>query len=129
MGGGGGESVSCGREVGVSSGLTQIPWQMVEAVGDQSSYVSSIATYIRNTIPLIRENLSAPKKYFVNFCHKLAKYDCCVSLRVAKCQFCPSPSSAVIPAFITNLYKCKPISTIAAEQVRLPLTAQLTVLR
>ena len=51
-----------------------MPWQTVEAVGDQSAYVSSIAAHVRSTIPLIRDNLSPARKYFVNFCHKLAKY-------------------------------------------------------
>ena len=52
----------------------QVPWQALEAVGDQSAYVSSIVAHVRSTIPLIRENLTPARKYFVNFCHKLAKY-------------------------------------------------------
>ena len=51
----------------------QIPWQSVEAVGDQSAYVSSVVAHIRTSIPLIRDNLTPARKYFVNFCHKLAK--------------------------------------------------------
>ena len=53
--------------------LLQTPWQSVEAVGDQSPYVSAVCTYVRKTVPLIRENLSSARKYFVNYCHKLAK--------------------------------------------------------
>ena len=51
----------------------QIPWQNVESVGDQSTYVSSVAAHLRANIPLIRDNLAPARKYFVNFCHKFAK--------------------------------------------------------
>ena len=53
--------------------FSQIPWQSVESVGDQSPYVSTVAVHIRNTVPLLRENLSPARKYFINFCHKFAK--------------------------------------------------------
>jgi hypothetical protein len=56
------------------SAMVKVPWQALEAVGDQSAYVSSIVAHVRSTIPLIRENLTPARKYFVNFCHKLAKY-------------------------------------------------------
>ena len=52
---------------------SQIPWQNVDSVGDSSPYVSTIAAYIRNTIPLLRETMASARKYFVNLCHKFAK--------------------------------------------------------
>ena len=52
---------------------SQIPWQNVDSVGDSSQYVSTIAAYIRNTIPLLKDTMSSARKYFVNLCHKFAK--------------------------------------------------------
>ena len=52
---------------------SQIPWQNVDSVGDSSQYVSTIAAHIRNTVPLLRGTMTSARKYFVNFCHKLAK--------------------------------------------------------
>lgn len=79
--------------------MVKVPWQNVEAVGDSSPYVSTVAAHIRFTIPLLRDTLTTARKYFINFCHKFA--------------------NAVIPTFISYLYKCKPINTIAAEQLLL----------
>lgn len=53
--------------------LTQIAWQQIEVVGDQSQYVSQVAAHLRTNIPIIRESLSSARKYFINFCHKFAK--------------------------------------------------------
>ena len=52
---------------------SQIPWQNVDSVGDSSPYVSTVAVYIKNTVPLLRETMSSARKYFVNLCHKFAK--------------------------------------------------------
>jgi hypothetical protein len=79
--------------------MTKLPWSTVEAVGDQSQYVSQIVGHLRSTIPLIRDNLSSVRKYFINFCHKFA--------------------NVFIPTLISHLFKCKPINTIAAEQLLL----------
>ena len=51
----------------------QLPWASVEAVGDQSAYVSQVVGHLRQTIPIIRESLISVRKYFINFCHKFAK--------------------------------------------------------
>lgn len=53
--------------------MTKVAWQHIEVVGDQSSYVDTIAGRIRTNVPLIRENLISARKYFTNFCHKFAK--------------------------------------------------------
>lgn len=79
--------------------MVKIPWQTIEAVGDQSPYVTAIAAHIRTTVPVLRDGLSSTRKYFVNFCTKFA--------------------NSFIPSYITSLYKCKPISTIAVEQLLL----------
>lgn len=88
--------------------MTKLPWGSVEAVGDQSSYVSLVVGHLRQTIPLIRDSLVSVRKYFINFCHKFA--------------------NVFIPLFITHLYKCKPISTIAAEQLLLDTHSLKSVL-
>ncbi|XP_065890421.1 vacuolar protein sorting-associated protein 53 homolog [Dysidea avara] len=89
--------------------MTKFAWQHIETVGDQSSYVDTIASRIRITIPLIRENLISARKYFTNFCHKFA--------------------NSFIPSFITHLYKCKPITTpVAAEQLLLDTHSLKTIL-
>jgi len=93
--------------VSAFTSMVKIPWQNVESVGDQSPYVSTVAVHIRNIVPLLRENLSSARKYFINFCHKFA--------------------NTFIPMFITYLYKCKPINTIAAEQVSWSLLFQYSL--
>lgn len=79
--------------------MVKFSWQTVESVGDQSPYVTAVAAHIRTTVPILREGLASARKYFVNFCSKFA--------------------NSFIPSYITYLYKCKPISTIAAEQLLL----------
>lgn len=79
--------------------MTKIPWSTVESVGDQSAYVTLIVNHMKQTIPLIRDNLANSKKYFTQFCIKFA--------------------NAFIPKFLTGLYKCRPLSTVGAEQLLL----------
>ncbi len=90
-----------------------MPWGSIETVGDQSQYVSQVVGHVRTVIPLLRGHLSSVRKYFVNFCHKFAKYvNIIIVIVIVIVLF-----STFIPVFITHVYKCKPISTIAAEQV------------
>ncbi|GAB6030212.1 Vacuolar protein sorting-associated protein 53 [Chamberlinius hualienensis] len=88
--------------------MSKIQWQSVESVGDQSAFVTAIATHIRQTLPLIRDNLASSRKYFTQFCLKFA--------------------SSFIPKFITHIFKCKPISTVGAEQLLLDTHMLKTVL-
>ncbi|KAG1693746.1 Vacuolar protein sorting-associated protein 53 [Nymphon striatum] len=88
--------------------LIKIQWQSVEAVGDQSSYVTAITTHIRHMVPVIRDNLASSRKYFTQFCVKFA--------------------NSFIPKFIGHLFKCKPISTEGAEQLLLDTHMLKTVL-
>ena len=60
-------------------------------------------------------------KYFRNFLTLQRVCKVCRYRPYLECEFVNCllfVSSVVIPLFITHLYKCKPISTIAAEQVR-----------
>ena len=79
--------------------MIKMPWSTIDSVGDQSTYVTAIVNQMKQTIPLIRDNLASSRKYFTQFCIKFAN------------QF--------IPKFLQNLYKCKPLSTVGAEQLLL----------
>ena len=88
--------------------MTKMTWSNVESVGDQSPYVTSLANHIRQTIPLIRDNLASSKKYFTQFCVKFA--------------------NTLIPKFQQHLFRCKPISTVGAEQLLLDTHSVKTLL-
>ena len=51
----------------------QMSWSSVEAVGDQSGYVSAVTTHLKQNIPIIRDNLSSSRKFFTQFCLKFVK--------------------------------------------------------
>ncbi|XP_047142430.1 vacuolar protein sorting-associated protein 53 homolog isoform X1 [Hydra vulgaris] len=88
--------------------MTKIHWQSIESVGDQSSYVTAIISHLRKLIPTIRDNLYSSRKYFTQFCIKFV--------------------NSFIPRYINNIYKCKPISTVGAEQLLLDTHSIKTVL-
>lgn len=46
----------------------QTNWSLVKAVGDQSGYVTAITAHLRQTLPLIRDNLANSRRYFTQFC-------------------------------------------------------------
>lgn len=81
------------------STITKTNWSLVKAVGDQSSYVTAITSHLRQTLPLIRDNLANSRRYFT--------------------QFCVHFVSSFIPRLISQLFKCKPMSPIGAEQLLL----------
>ncbi|CAB3985678.1 vacuolar sorting-associated 53 homolog isoform X1 [Paramuricea clavata] len=88
--------------------MVKVHWQSIEAVGDQSAYVTAIATHLQNIVPVIREYLTSVRKYFTQFCVKFA--------------------NSFIPKFISQIYKCKPISTVGAEQLLLDTHSLKTIL-
>jgi hypothetical protein len=79
--------------------MVKMPWSTIDSVGDQSAYVTTIVNHMKQTIPLIRDNLSSSRKYFTQFCIKFA--------------------NTFIPKFLQSLYKCRPLSTVGAEQLLL----------
>eukprot|EP00096_Caligus_rogercresseyi_P012763 TRINITY_DN5455_c0_g1_i2.p1 TRINITY_DN5455_c0_g1~~TRINITY_DN5455_c0_g1_i2.p1 ORF type:complete len:688 (-),score=266.96 TRINITY_DN5455_c0_g1_i2:196-2259(-) len=79
--------------------MVKVNWNSIQAVGDQSQYVSLIANAFNETIPLLRNNLSSSRKYFTQFCIKFV--------------------NVFIPKFLLGLYKCKPLGTLGAEQLLL----------
>uniref|UniRef100_A0A2C9JYZ0 Vacuolar protein sorting-associated protein 53 homolog n=1 Tax=Biomphalaria glabrata TaxID=6526 RepID=A0A2C9JYZ0_BIOGL len=44
--------------------MTKMPWSNIEAVGDQSGYVTAITSHLKANIPIIRDNLASSRKYF-----------------------------------------------------------------
>ncbi|PIK58739.1 putative vacuolar protein sorting-associated protein 53-like [Apostichopus japonicus] len=88
--------------------MNKVNWSSIETVGDQSGYVNAITTHISRTVPVVRENLASARKYFTQFCIKFV--------------------NSFIPRFINHLFKCKPISTVGAEQLLLDTHSLKTVL-
>ncbi|XP_028396416.1 vacuolar protein sorting-associated protein 53 homolog isoform X2 [Dendronephthya gigantea] len=88
--------------------MAKVHWQSIEAVGDQSTYVTAIATHLQNIVPVVRDYLTSVRKYFTQFCVKFA--------------------NSFIPKFISQIYKCKPISTVGAEQLLLDTHSLKTIL-
>lgn len=75
----------------ISHSNSQIQWQNIQNVGDQSPFVNSITANFKATIPTIRDNLSASRKYYTQFCHKFV--------------------NSFIPKYINALYKCRLMTT------------------
>uniref|UniRef100_A0A1B6MRN2 Vacuolar protein sorting-associated protein 53 homolog n=1 Tax=Graphocephala atropunctata TaxID=36148 RepID=A0A1B6MRN2_9HEMI len=88
--------------------MSKIQWQTLDSIGDQSEYVTAITSNLKATVPFVKDRLSSSRKYFTQFCIKF--------------------SNSFIPKFTQNLYKCKPMSTIGAEQLLLDTLALKTVL-
>ncbi|XP_041349182.1 vacuolar protein sorting-associated protein 53 homolog [Gigantopelta aegis] len=53
--------------------MSKMPWSTVEAVGDQSGYVTAVTSHLKQNLPIIRDNLVTSRKYFTQFCVKFAK--------------------------------------------------------
>jgi len=90
------------------SAMIKINWQNIESVGDQSGYVTAILSHLRAIVPIIRDNLYSSRKYFTQFCIKFV--------------------NSFIPRYINNIYKCKALSDVGAEQLLLDTHSIKTVL-
>jgi len=77
--------------------LLKTNWAAFHNVADQSAYVTAILKHLEEQIPHIRDLLANSRKYFTQFCIKFA--------------------SSFIGRFTSTLFKCKPISTIPAQQL------------
>ncbi|KZC09263.1 PREDICTED: vacuolar protein sorting-associated protein 53 homolog [Dufourea novaeangliae] len=88
--------------------MTKVQWSVIEVVGDQSNYVNTIVAHLRQTIPTIRDRLSSCRKYFTQLCVKF--------------------SSSFIVKLVQQLYKCKPLNTVGAEQLLLDVHMLKTAL-
>ncbi|XP_054262069.1 vacuolar protein sorting-associated protein 53 homolog [Macrosteles quadrilineatus] len=90
------------------SAMSKIDWMTLETVGDQSAYVTKITSHLKTSIPFIKDSLSSSRKYFTQFCVRFA--------------------NSIISKFIKTLFKCKPLSTVGAEQLLLDTHMLKTVL-
>ncbi|PAV59529.1 hypothetical protein WR25_16331 [Diploscapter pachys] len=79
--------------------ITKINWSAVDQVGDESPFVASIRSHLRNCIVCLRDMLSDRRKYFAHLCLKIA--------------------TQLSHKFIGALFRCKNISTHGAEQLLL----------
>ena len=74
-------------------------WSRMETVGDQSSYIAEMLSKIKVRAAEILKML-AKQQYARAFCDNVVEL--------------------MANAYITNIFQCKPISEVGAEQVRLP---------
>nr|CAG4649978.1 EOG090X024P [Sida crystallina] len=79
--------------------MAKTAWQTWESVGDQSQYVTLMTSQLKQNIPFIRECLSSSRKYFTQFCIRFA--------------------NSFMARFVQQLYKCKPVGVVGAEQLLL----------
>lgn len=80
------QDLEAGCEPSLQS-MAKVQWQNINNVGDQSAFISSICANFKQTVPILRDNLSTSRKYFTQFCHKFV--------------------NVFIPKYINVLYKCK----------------------
>lgn len=71
--------------------MTKISWHNISNVGDQSGFVNQIVTNLKQSVPVIRDNLAASRKYYTQFCHKFV--------------------NSFIPKYINTLYKLRPTTS------------------
>ena len=57
-----------------SSITNKMGWSSVDAVGDQSAYVTALTAHLKTNLPIVRDALTTSRKYFTQFCHKFAKF-------------------------------------------------------
>ncbi|XP_014210535.1 vacuolar protein sorting-associated protein 53 homolog [Copidosoma floridanum] len=88
--------------------MVKMQWSTIESVGDQSAYVSTITAHLCQSIPSIRDQLSSCRKYFTQLCVKFV--------------------SSFIPKLTQQIFKCKPLSTVGAEQLLLDVHMLKTAL-
>ncbi|KAI9208319.1 Vps53-like protein [Polychytrium aggregatum] len=82
-------------------------WGTLESVGDQSEYVTQIGNVLSASAAVLRSSLSG-QKYFRTFCDKF--------------------SDSLLQKFNNNIFKCKPINEVGAEQMLLDTYALKTIL-
>ncbi|KAJ1646785.1 Vacuolar protein sorting-associated protein 53 [Coemansia asiatica] len=89
------------------SALSQVPWQTLQAVGDQSAYVSMVSSAIETATECIRRNMSGTR-YLRSYCDKLA-------VRISE-------------KYMAAINKCGSISEVGAEQLLLDAQALKSIL-
>ncbi|XP_039437386.1 vacuolar protein sorting-associated protein 53 homolog [Culex pipiens pallens] len=78
--------------------MTKISWHNISNVGDQSGFVNQIVTNLKQSVPVIRDNLATSRKYYTQFCHKFV--------------------NSFIPKYINTLYRLRPTtSTVGSSSM------------
>ena len=87
--------------------MTRVNWGTIQFVGDQSEYINTIESILRQIVPTIRLSLisTGHQRFLLD---KVVKFVC--------------------DKYMECIYKCKPISEIGAEQMLLDTHALKTVL-
>lgn len=80
-------------------------WSTIEAVGDQSDFINQIGVNITTIIQYVKKYLTSAR-VFKSFCDKLTEY------HYYKLKF-----RSFMGKYYNNIYRCRPISTVGAEQV------------
>ncbi|TPX70634.1 hypothetical protein SpCBS45565_g01703 [Spizellomyces sp. 'palustris'] len=89
------------------NGMLKRPWGTLEAVGDQSEYVTIIAQTLMSTFTVARRTFASNTKYFRTFCDKFAE--------------------SFLGRYYNTIFRCKPVSEIGAEQMLLDTHALKTI--
>ncbi|KAI8851914.1 Vps53-like protein [Chytridium lagenaria] len=87
--------------------MTKRPWGTLESVGDQSEYITHLGSQIITLVTTFRRILSS-QKYLRTFWDKF--------------------SEALLNKYHANIFRCKPISEVGAEQMLLDTHALKTIL-
>ena len=83
------------------SAMAKMSWDSVDKVGDASEYVATVKSVLENAIPVTRGTLASV--YFRGFCDRFA--------------------SVFLPRFSENIFKCKNVNEMAAQQLLLDTNA------
>lgn len=88
--------------------MTKINWSSIESVGDQSNYVTDIGNDIFKYIQKVQGSINN-SRYFKVFVDKFTE--------------------SFLIKYLNNVYKCKPISTVGAEQLLLDILALKSIIQ
>lgn len=92
------QDIEYGCEPGFTS-MAKIQWSSVETPVGHSNYITEITNSLSQQIPMIRDYLQEGRNYFVQLCNKFI--------------------TIFTPKYISNLFRCKPLSRGGAEQLLL----------
>ncbi|KAJ1915024.1 Vacuolar protein sorting-associated protein 53 [Mycoemilia scoparia] len=92
---------------GAFSSFREIPWNTLSTVGDQSDYITEIASVLDQAIVSVRQGLSNPK-FFRTFCDKF--------------------SESLIDQYRKLIESCQRVSEIGAEQLLLDTQVLKTII-
>ena len=103
--------------------MSKLSWANMQSVGDQSDYVNQIGKTIASHITLIRSLISTD--------HHIEEHND-AALKVPGGKnfkwFCDKFVDQFVPFFLRQIYTCKPVSEVGAEQLLLDTHSIKTIL-